>query len=84
MIKITLSIEGMRCVKCEAHMNEAIKEAMKVKKVSSSHEKKETVIIAYDDVSDDVLNKIVESVGYELKQIKKEVYEKKKLFGKLF
>ena len=40
LIKITLSIEGMRCVKCEAHMNEAIKEAMKVKKVSSSHEKK--------------------------------------------
>jgi len=32
MLKITLKIEGMMCGMCEAHTNEAIKNAWKVKK----------------------------------------------------
>lgn len=84
MKKITLSIEGMRCPKCEAHMNEAIESKYKVKKVSSSHEDKETIIIIDKDIADDELKNIVSETGYELKSIKKEEYEKKGIFGKLF
>ena len=46
MVEITVGIEGMACGMCEAHINEAVRNAFKVKKVSSSHTKKRTVIIA--------------------------------------
>ena len=46
MEKITVGVDGMMCGHCEAHVNDAVRNALKVKKVSSSHAKKETVIIA--------------------------------------
>jgi copper chaperone CopZ len=46
MVKITVGIEGMACGMCEAHVNEAVRNAFQVKKVTSSHAKKQTVIIA--------------------------------------
>ena len=53
MIKITLAVEGMMCARCEAHMDETVRKALSVEKVVSSHEKKETEIIAAEDVSDE-------------------------------
>ena len=46
MVEIAVGIEGMACGMCEAHINEAVRNAFEVKKVSSSHTKKRTVIIA--------------------------------------
>ena len=46
MEKITVGVDGMMCGHCEAHVNDAVRNALKVKKVTSSHSKKETVIIA--------------------------------------
>ena len=46
MIKTVVAIDGMMCGMCEAHMNEAIRGAFKVKKVESSHTKNQTVIIS--------------------------------------
>ena len=37
MYKITAEVEGMACGMCEAHVNDAIRAAFDVKKVSSSH-----------------------------------------------
>ena len=45
MIKITVEIEGMKCPMCEKHTNDAIKEALDVKSVSSSH--KEHIPLAH-------------------------------------
>lgn len=84
MTKITLSIEGMRCVKCEAHMDEAIKNTYKVKKVTSSHVENKTIIITDEEIADESLSKTVSDAGYELKNIEKEPYEKKGLFAKIF
>ena len=39
MIKTTLGIEGMMCGMCESHINNAIRNNFKVKKVSSSKNK---------------------------------------------
>ena len=39
MIKTTLEVKGMACGMCENHVNEAIRNAFKVKKVTSSHTK---------------------------------------------
>lgn len=43
----------LMCGHCEAHVNDAVRNALKVKKVSSSHAKKETVIIAEEGLTDE-------------------------------
>lgn len=40
MTKVTLEIEGMACSMCESHINEAVRKAFDVKKVSSSQQQK--------------------------------------------
>ena len=42
MVKTTLGIDGMMCGMCESHMNDAIRNNFDVKKVTSSHSKKQT------------------------------------------
>ena len=59
MFKITLNIEGMKCVKCSARMDEAVRNAFPVEKVTSSHEKKETVIICTEEIGDEKLQEVV-------------------------
>lgn len=56
MEKITVGVDGMMCGHCEAHVNDAVRNALKVKKVSSSHAKKETVMIAEEGLTDDRLS----------------------------
>lgn len=46
MIKITLEIEGMSCGMCETHINDIICRKFDIKKVSSSHSKGKTEILA--------------------------------------
>ena len=45
MIQTTVKVEGMMCGMCEAHVNDAVRKAIKEKKVTSSHTKGETVIV---------------------------------------
>lgn len=45
MIQTTVKISGMACSMCEAHINDTIRRAFSVEKVSSSHTKGETVIL---------------------------------------
>ena len=44
MIQTTVKVSGMACSMCEAHINDTIRTAFPVEKVSSSHSKGETVI----------------------------------------
>ena len=46
MVKTVLKIDGMMCGMCESHMNDLIRNHCKVKKVSSSAKKGETVVIS--------------------------------------
>ncbi len=77
MVRITLSIEGMACGMCEAHINEAVRNAFQVKKVTSSHTKKQTVIIAEQDVPEQELKDVVAKAGYNVVSVSSEPYEKK-------
>ena len=52
MVKTTLGIDGMMCGMCESHMNDAIRNNFDVKKVTSSHSKKQTVIITEQDIDE--------------------------------
>ena len=82
MTKTTLKIDGMMCGMCESHMNDAIRKAFKVKKVTSSHTKGETVIISENTVDEEALREAIAPTGYSLEGIISEPYEKKGLFGR--
>lgn len=81
MTKYVLSIEGMSCAMCEAHINDAVRSAFRVKKVSSSHSKNETVIISDTEIDQNRLRDVIDSTGYKLMSIASTPYEKKGLFG---
>ena len=81
MVKITIGIEGMACGMCEAHINEAVRNAFQVKKVTSSHTKKQTVIIAEKDIPEQDLKNVVAKAGYDAVSVSSEPYEKKGLFS---
>jgi len=80
MVKITVGIEGMACGMCEAHINEAVRNAFPVKKVTSSHTKKRTVIIVEQDIAEQELMRVVSNAGYEVMSVSREPYRKKGLF----
>ncbi len=82
MIKITIGIEGMACGMCEAHINDAVRQNFSVKRVTSSHTKKQTIIITENDISEQELKKVIANTGYEVVSVNSEPYEKKGLFGK--
>ena len=81
MVKITLAIEGMACGMCEAHINEAVRNAFHVKKVTSSHTKKQTVIIAEKDIPEQEVKNVIVKAGYDAVSVSSEPYEKKGLFS---
>lgn len=81
MVRITVGIEGMACGMCEAHINEAVRNAFQVKKVTSSHTKKQTVILAEQDIPEQELKSVVAKAGYDVVSVNSELYEKKGLFS---
>lgn len=78
MIKTTVKVDGMMCGMCESHVNEAVRKAFQVSKVSSSHGKGETVIITDEPLDEERLKTAIGATGYEVKGITSEPYEKKK------
>ena len=52
MIQTTVKVSGMACSMCEAHINDAIRAAFSVEKVSSSHSKGETVILSQEPLDE--------------------------------
>lgn len=83
MIRMTIKVEGMACSMCEAHVNEAIRKAVPVKKVTSSHKKGETQLILENPVDEQVVKQAIESIGYRVISVESGLYEKKRfrLFG---
>ncbi len=81
MIKPMVEIEGMVCGICEAHINEAVRNAFQVKKVTRSHTKKQTVIIVEKDIPEQELRDVIGKSGYEVVSVSSEPYEKKGVFS---
>ncbi len=80
MLQITVEVKGMVCGMCEAHVNEAIRKAFPVKKVSSSRSKGQTVILTQEDISETQLKAVITQSGYEPGQITKHPDQKRGLF----
>ena len=82
MFKTTAKIDGMMCGMCEAHVNEALRSKLSIKKVSSSHKKGESVIISESGFTAEQLAAALEGSGYKLLSVQNEPYEKKRLFSR--
>lgn len=82
MTKYTVKVDGMQCGMCEAHVNDAVRKAFPIKKVTSSHAKKQTVILSEKPISEQTLKKVINDTGYTVLSVKSESYEKKGLFSR--
>lgn len=80
MYKLILKVDGMACSMCEAHVNEAVRKAFPVKKVTSSHVKGVTEIVAETALDEQAVKAAVDSTGYTVTDIRTEPYEKKGFF----
>ncbi len=67
---------------CEAHINDAVRKAFPVKKVTSSRSKKETTVLTETELDEDALRAAISATGYEVGEIRKEPWAKKGLFGR--
>lgn len=81
MYKTTLKIDGMMCGMCEAHVNDAIRNAFNIKNVESSHKRGETVVISKEKIDEDKLRTVIDETGYKLEEVHTESYEKGGLFS---
>ena len=72
MTTITVSVTGMMCGHCEAHVNKAVKEAFGTEDVVSSHEKGTTVIKAPQKLDEDKIREVIKEAGYEVTGITQE------------
>ena len=64
MIKTTVCVSGMVCGMCEAHINDAVRSAFSVKKVSSSRSAGKTVILSENSLDIEKLRQVINATGY--------------------
>ena len=83
MFETTIKISGMMCGMCEAHVNDAVRRAVPVKTVSSSHAKGETVILSEQQPDEQALRAAISETGYDVLSVSTKPYEKRGLFGLL-
>lgn len=82
MITTTLSIDGMMCGMCEAHINDVIRQNFNIKKVSSSFKKGVTTVVSEESLDKVALEKAIADTGYRLIEVTEEEYKKRGLFFK--
>ena len=80
MIKTVVKVEGMACSMCEAHVNDAVRGAFPVDKVTSSHSKGETVILSKEPLDETALRTVIDGTGYKAGSVTAAPYEKKGFF----
>ena len=81
MIETTVKIDGMMCGMCETHVSDAIRRALRVKKVSASHSRGTAVILSEAPL-DGTLRRAIDETGYKALDVSAREAEKKRgLFG---
>lgn len=64
MIQTKVSIEGMACGMCEAHINAAVRRAFRIRKIHSSHRNGQAIIISDNRMDEEKLCEVIGSLGY--------------------
>ena len=65
-MKKTMNIEGMMCIRCEAHVKKSLEALEGVELAEVSHEKGSAIVSLRADISDATLKECVESDGYKV------------------
>ena len=81
MVRVILKIDGMTCGMCEAHVNDAIRRSLPVKKVRAAHAKGQTTILADAPLDEAKLREAVSETGYAVLSVEQAPYEKRGLFS---
>lgn len=79
MIRTTVHVSGMVCGMCEAHVNDAVRSAFPVKKVSSSRARGETVIESEMPLDHEKLRQVISNTGYLMLSVSEEEMTKRSL-----
>lgn len=82
MIQTTVKVSGMMCGMCEAHINDAVRRAFPVKKVTSSHKKGETVIVSEQAIPEEALRAAIAATGYEVTSVTTGAVQKQGFFSR--
>ena len=80
MWKYTVQVNGMMCGMCESHVNDAVRRGFPVERVISSRKKHETIVLADAELDEEALRAAISATGYDVGEIQKECWEKKRLF----
>lgn len=81
MVETIIGIDGMACGMCENHINEAIRNHFRVKKVKADRKKKRAVVLSEEGLDTDSVRKVIAETGYDFIDMTEAPYEKKGLFG---
>ena len=77
MWKYTIRVDGMMCSMCESHVNDAVRRAFPVKKVTSSRSRNETTVIAEAELDEAALRAAISATGYDVGEIQKEPWKRR-------
>ena len=69
MYQTTVGVDGMMCGMCEAHVNDAVRKAFPVKKVTSSHGRGQTVILSEQALDEQAVRGAINATGYTVTKI---------------
>lgn len=83
MKKYVLNVDGMMCGMCEAHVNDAVRKAANVQKVTSSHSSGKTEITCDDSIDIEAVKAAIEKEGYKVSAVTEEA-KSEGLLSKLF
>lgn len=82
MYEIVVKVDGMMCSMCEAHINDAVRAAVSVKKVTSSRKKGETTIQTETEPDVQTIKSAISATGYTVGDVSVKQIEKRGLFHK--
>ena len=81
MTELKITVDGMMCGMCEAHLNDLIRREFKIKRVKSSHKSGECLVISCEPLDKDRVADVIESAGYRVVGFIESPYEKKGIFS---
>ena len=81
MYQTTVGVDGMMCGRCEAHVNDAVRTAFPVKKVTSSHNRGQTVILSEQALDEQTVRSAINATGYTVTSFQCVPHEKRGLFS---
>ena len=69
MLKKVVYIEGLSCSNCQKRVEEGLKKQREIKEVKVNLREKKAELILNSNISDNLLTRIIEDLGYDVKRI---------------